>query len=793
MDKVEAEFITRDDITYFFNKYKFNSDQIFHLERRLLQESYDYNKWQKMLSANSELTRKLFVENEELLEKYIHPAIKNAERLSDDAVHNFLLHITFYLFENNIDSHITDDLVVAILQKKIDLPEVDRFEALINLGISKTVTGHVEYAEAMNYLKEAESIFPDFNSAPNDEVRIHIVFCKIFEMLCMALYRDCDLAGFIRIYEDACRMVQGGTADLYKKMWGEKADFEFHVNLLIRFFKIYGIFIAGRADFAKNDSSEVQKKSAAKISEWLTEEFKREENENSVNPMIFAFFYKLKFINGEISKEEYFNTLSYRFEQLSSEKNFIYPETPFPVDDDPVDPQFAVLLDKIKLFNRSFSFANILIPELFAVCSNKAYCKRLANEFLRYYESSVYAEKGFQIDSFVYENVRTLSSCFENITEFISFLQTIFVHREITSAIHFSMVSNLSAICLSHMLEKQPELFVSKKYPTVDEVLKNRTEIIHYCKYAGILHDIGKLARTNLINLHFRRITDKEFQYISEHTTLGAKIVDGIDFLEQFRDVILGHHKFFDGSKGYPDSYDNLQSDYKIFVDLISICDTIDTSTDYKGRNYAEKKTFDDILIELRTMDTRYSPQLVNLINQDEPLKEELRYMTGEGRNYTSYEMYRQFVLPNMNFSPEDERLVSLYDPQFFKGIQLLYSEVKPEFTEIELESYVKSLEKSDLYVLHSKKNNVLGIISGVITESSECGGKSFEINEMLIGMEYRHRGWGTELLESVIKILKKSDVRRIRINVPEFSNSEGFFWIEGFTKAQNQFMEKQI
>ncbi|MBQ5999611.1 MAG: GNAT family N-acetyltransferase [Treponema sp.] len=790
---MEAEFITGDDITHFFNKYKYNSDQIFHLERRLLQESYDYNKWEKMLSANSELTRKLFVENEELLKTYIHPAIKNPERLTGDAVHNFLLHITFYLFENNIDSHVTDDLVLAILQKRTDLPLVDRFEALINLGISKTVTGHVEYAEAMSYLKEAEAIFPDFNAAPNDDVRIHIVFCKIFEMLCMALYKDCDLTEFIRIYDDACRMVQEGTSDLYKKMWGENADFKFHVDLLIRFFKIYGIFIAGRADFAKNDISEAQKQSAVQISEWLREEFEKETKEDCLNPMIFTFFYKCKFLNGEISKEEYFDTLSYKFEQFSEEKNFIYPETPFPVDDDPVDPHFAVLLDKIKLFNRSFSFANILIPELFVVCPNKVYCKKLANEFLRYYESSVYAEKGFQIDSFVYENVRIISSCFENISEFISFLQTIFVHREITSAIHFAMVSNLSAICLSHMLEKRPEVFVSKKYPTADDVVKNRTEIIHYCKYAGLLHDIGKLARTNLINLHFRRITDKEFHLISEHTTLGAKIIEGIDFLEQFRDVILGHHKFFDGTKGYPSFYDNLKSDYKVLVDLISICDTLDTSTDYKGRNYAEKKTFDDIMIELRTMDTRYSPLLVNLINQDEPLKEELRYMTGEGRNYTSYEMYRQFVLPNMDFSPEDERLVSLYKSEFFKEILSLYNEVKPELTENELELYINSFKKSNLYVLHTKKNNVLGIIAGVLSEDSTDGGKSFEIKDMQIGLEHRHRGLGTELLDSVVKILKKSDVSRIRINVPKSCNSEGFFWIEGFTKVQDQFMEKQI
>lgn len=82
-----------------------------------------------MLAANSELTRKLFVENEKLINEYIEPVIKHPERLSKDGIHAFLLHVTFFLFENNIDFHVTDDLVTAILENVLKLMKLTVLKA----------------------------------------------------------------------------------------------------------------------------------------------------------------------------------------------------------------------------------------------------------------------------------------------------------------------------------------------------------------------------------------------------------------------------------------------------------------------------------------------------------------------------------------------------------------------------------------------------------------------------------------------------------------------------------------
>ncbi len=788
---VEAELISQKDVTFFFNRYKYNSDQIFHLERRLLQESYDYEKWEEMLSANSELTRKLFKENEELLNEYVRPAIKNPERLKKEVLHDFLLHITFYLFENNIDSHITDDFILSVLEKCSNLDAAERFDALLDLGISRTVARHVKYEEAKKCFEMAEEVFPDYDSVPDDDVRIHIIFCLNFEMICMALYKSDDLPEFIRLYEKVCAFVKSGTKELYARMWGEHSDFELHVNLLMRFFRTYGIFIAGRVNFAFNDQDEKKKECADIIAGWLLEEYKMESEEGSINPMILTFYCKLKNFRGEMKDEEFYSTLYYEFTKISSAKKYIYPETPFPVDDDPVPQQFSVLLDRIKLLNQSFCFANVLVPELFVNTKNVSIRRQIANELLRYYESVIYAEKGFQTDSFVYENINLISSCFENLAEFASYLQTIFIHREITSAIHFAMVSNFAVICASYLIDSAPELFISEQYPTAEDVRKNRTEIIYFCRYAGLLHDIGKIARTNLINLHFRRITEEEFKHIAEHTSLGYEITEGMDFLEPFRDIILGHHKYFDGIHGYPADFDVSRSPKKIFIDLISICDTIDTATDVKGRNYAAKKDFDEVLKELQLMDTRYSPKLVDFISKDEALMDELRYMTRMGRNYTSYEMYRQFVLPGTDFSKKDEKIVSPYMPTMHDDLVLLYKKTDSALTLDEIEIIFDSFDYSHLYVLHSRNKKILGYLAGVETESD--GKKIFYIKDMRVDIDYRRRGWGTELINHVAECLKKNDIHHIKAAVPKESNAEGFFWIEGFVKDEQQIMVKEI
>ncbi|MBD3391202.1 MAG: response regulator [Chitinivibrionales bacterium] len=75
---------------------------------------------------------------------------------------------------------------------------------------------------------------------------------------------------------------------------------------------------------------------------------------------------------------------------------------------------------------------------------------------------------------------------------------------------------------------------------------------IDQIKYAGLLHDIGKIGVSENILNKPGRLTDDEFAEIKKHPDLGARIISDVPFLKSLVPLIRHHHEFFDGS-GYPD------------------------------------------------------------------------------------------------------------------------------------------------------------------------------------------------------------------------------------------------
>ena len=84
---------------------------------------------------------------------------------------------------------------------------------------------------------------------------------------------------------------------------------------------------------------------------------------------------------------------------------------------------------------------------------------------------------------------------------------------------------------------------------------------IHKLKQAAPLHDIGKIAVSDLILNKNGKLTDEEFAIMKNHTTEGGKILQKIvedakgafdaDYLNESIEMACYHHEKWDGS-GYP-------------------------------------------------------------------------------------------------------------------------------------------------------------------------------------------------------------------------------------------------
>lgn len=71
-------------------------------------------------------------------------------------------------------------------------------------------------------------------------------------------------------------------------------------------------------------------------------------------------------------------------------------------------------------------------------------------------------------------------------------------------------------------------------------------------RYAGILHDIGKIGVPEQVLRKPDRLTAEERTLVKSHAPVGAEIVEGIEFLRPAEPGIRHHHERWDGA-GYPD------------------------------------------------------------------------------------------------------------------------------------------------------------------------------------------------------------------------------------------------
>lgn len=132
-------------------------------------------------------------------------------------------------------------------------------------------------------------------------------------------------------------------------------------------------------------------------------------------------------------------------------------------------------------------------------------------------------------------------------------------------------------------------------------------------EYAGLLHDIGKIAIQNDILLKVGPLTEDEWRSLKSHPSIGADIVEQLKFLREAAEVIRSHHERPDGM-GYPrglkgeevplaarilnvvDAFDAMTSDrpYRKALPIERVIEEIKT---YKGRQFDEEVA--DILLDL--------------------------------------------------------------------------------------------------------------------------------------------------------------------------------------------------
>ena len=124
---------------------------------------------------------------------------------------------------------------------------------------------------------------------------------------------------------------------------------------------------------------------------------------------------------------------------------------------------------------------------------------------------------------------------------------------------------------------------------------------------AALLHDIGMLKLPDAVYLKEDDLSDKEFQLIRAHTTLGYKILKGFSVSEEIALAAEEHHERLDGS-GYPKALigDKI-SLYSRIVAVVCSYDAITSKRMFKKQNNAHSA----VMELLKGRNKRYDEQVI--------------------------------------------------------------------------------------------------------------------------------------------------------------------------------------
>ena len=142
---------------------------------------------------------------------------------------------------------------------------------------------------------------------------------------------------------------------------------------------------------------------------------------------------------------------------------------------------------------------------------------------------------------------------------------------------------------------------------TAEELALSSTQI-ETIRLAAILHDIGKIGVDVCILNKPGKLNEEERTIINRHPSIGANILESLDFLKEAVPFVLFHHERFSGG-GYPSGIAG--EAIPIGARIISVADSFNAMV--SNRPYRKALDFDAAIRELKdNAGTQFDPQVVD-------------------------------------------------------------------------------------------------------------------------------------------------------------------------------------
>ncbi len=199
--------------------------------------------------------------------------------------------------------------------------------------------------------------------------------------------------------------------------------------------------------------------------------------------------------------------------------------------------------------------------------------------------------------------------------------------------VHSKVVADAAVVFCRLIIDEEPDFFDDMdSIREIGEPLEKRQAILDYARECGMLHDVGKINFMNLYSQTARQWFEEEYEMAHLHTNVGAAWLGERESTNMYAPVALGHHCWYDGSHGYPETYHRLECPCRQMVDIIGMLDwinnVVDTATMYTGVEKSFREAV-DAAIDLERR--RFSPLLTARL-RDKAIAEQMEKAFAEGR-----------------------------------------------------------------------------------------------------------------------------------------------------------------
>lgn len=193
------------------------------------------------------------------------------------------------------------------------------------------------------------------------------------------------------------------------------------------------------------------------------------------------------------------------------------------------------------------------------------------------------------------------------------------------------------------ILDEEPSFFDDIDFiREIPDRAEKRETALAYVRGCGEFYDVGKINFLELYTRTARQWLGDEYEIARLHTVRGAVMLSGRESTRRYAPAALGHHAWYDGSHGYPDSYHRLECPQRQMVDVIALVDWLASAPETGKLRRGRDMTFDGAVAEAIAQEGRRFSPLLTARLRDAGVVERIRAALEEGRQAAYRVLYER-------------------------------------------------------------------------------------------------------------------------------------------------------